>query len=140
MKIVCCVTSFNFVHAGHLEHLEEANKLGDKLIVIVPTDEALKRQKGGHNFPLDVRLGIAHIIKWLNPLNEVIVSIDKDDTVADTLRLIKPNIFTKGGDRLPNRMPQKEVDVCKEMGCEIIYGVGRQLDHSSRIKKLILEA
>jgi cytidyltransferase-like protein len=141
MKITAVVVSFNFFHAGHLEHLEEANKLGDKLIVIVPTDEALKRQKGGHNYPLADRLGIARIAKWLNPENEVIVSIDKDDTVAETLRLIRPQVFAKGGERDSDKnMPQKEIEVCKEIGCEIIYGVGRQLNHSSRLKKIILEA
>jgi cytidyltransferase-like protein len=140
MRVVCCVVSFNFLHAGHLENLEESNKLGDKLVVIVPTDESLKRQKGEHNYPLDVRLGIAHIVKWLNPLNEIVVSIDKDDMVAETLRMIKPTVFAKGGDRTSNRMPSKEIEVCKEIGCEIVYGVGRQLDHSSRLKNLILES
>lgn len=139
MKVVVSVVSFNFFHIGHLRHLEEANKLGDKLIVIVPTDEALERQKGKHNFPLDVRLGIAEIVKWLNPLNEVVVSIDKDDTVAETLKMIRPQIFAKGGDRLPSRMPEKEIKICMDIDCEIVYNVGSQLDNSSRIKKLILE-
>ena len=66
------------------------------------------------------------------------MSIDKDSTVAETLRMIRPQVFAKGGDRVTSRMPQKEIDVCREIGCEIVYGVGRQVDRSSRIKILIL--
>lgn len=139
MKVVAITQSFNYFHEGHVEHIEEANKLGDKLVVIVDSDESLVEQgKDGNNYPLSVRLGIARVVKWLNPRNEIIVSIDKDNTVTETLRMIKPDIFAKGGDRTPDNMPKKEVDVCKEIGCEIVYGVGRQLDRSSRIKKLLM--
>jgi cytidyltransferase-like protein len=138
LKIICCAVAFNFFHEGHAVHLEEANKLGDKLIVIVANDKTLKDQKGGHNYPLDARLGISRIVKWLNPLNVAVVSIDEDNTVAETLRMIRPQIFAKGGDRTSSRMPQKEIDVCKEIGCEIVYGVGRQLNRSSSLKRIIL--
>ena len=61
--------------------------------------------------------------------------IDKDGGCADTLRLVMPNIFAKGGDRIPSNMPQKEVDVCREIGCDIVYGVGDQLNSSSKLVK-----
>jgi cytidyltransferase-like protein len=136
--LVASAISFNFFHLGHIRHLEQANKLGDKLVVIVAPDDELKKQKGGHNYPLEDRLGIAEVIKWLNQNNEVIVSIDKDGTVAETLRKIHPQIFAKGGDRTPCRMPQKEIEVCNEIGCKIVYGVGGQLNRSSRLKQIIL--
>lgn len=137
MIVVVVTVAFNFFHDGHVEHLEEANKLGDRLVAIVADNEELRKQKGDNNYPLSVRLGIARIIKWLNPDNEVVVSIDTDGTVAETLRMIKPQIFAKGGDRTQDRMPQKEIDVCREIGCEIVYGVGRQLNRSSELKKLL---
>jgi len=139
MKVGAVAVSFNFLHGGHLEHLEQANRRVDKLIVIVVGDESLKRQKGNHNYPLNVRLGLAKMVKWLNSNNEVVVAIDKDDTVAETLRMIHPDYFLKGGERTSGNMPKKEIDVCREIGCEIVYEIGGQLDHSSRIKKLILE-
>jgi cytidyltransferase-like protein len=140
VKIIACTVAFNFVHLGHWKHIEEANKLGDKLIVIVANDDSLRKQKGGHNYPLMDRLGISYPIKWLNPLNEVVVSIDTDGTVAETLKMIRPQVFAKGGDRdSHNRMPQKELDVCKEIGCEIVYGVGNVLNSSSRLKEVILK-
>jgi D-beta-D-heptose 7-phosphate kinase/D-beta-D-heptose 1-phosphate adenosyltransferase len=139
MKVVVCTCAFNFVHDGHWEHIEESNKLGDKLIVIVANDESLRLQKGGHNYHLEDRIKIAERpLKWLNPLNEVVVSIDNDGTIAETLRMIRPQIFAKGGDRVATNMPQKELDVCKDIGCDIVYGVGRTLNSSSRIKKYIL--
>jgi D-beta-D-heptose 7-phosphate kinase/D-beta-D-heptose 1-phosphate adenosyltransferase len=138
VKKVACVVSFNFVHEGHWKHIEEASKLGDKLYVIVVDDKSLMRQKGGHNFPLEDRIGIGYPVKWLNQNNEIVVAIDKENTVAETLRMIRPDIFAKGGDRTESRMPQKELDVCEEIGCEVIYGVGEQLNHSSRLKKLVL--
>ncbi len=137
MKTVAVAVSFNFFHEGHREHIEESAKLGDRLVVIVATDESLNMQKGDHNFPLSTRLEIARVVKWLNPENMVVVSVDRDGTVAETLRFICPDIYAKGGDRISSNMPKNELDVCAEIGCEIVYGVGRQLNNSSKLKEHI---
>ena len=46
MKVVATSGYFDPLHVGHLECLELASKLGDKLIVIVNSDLQAKLKKG----------------------------------------------------------------------------------------------
>ena len=117
-----------FVHAGHRAHFKFAKELGDHLIVIVNSDEFLIKKKGIVGTPLEDRLSAVRDLRYVD---EVVVSIDQDQTVAETLRLIKPDLFVKGGDRTPDNMPQKELDVCEELGIKIIYGVQGKIRHST---------
>lgn len=122
-------------HDGHLQHIEEAKKLGDYLIILVSNDADMVRKKGKCNIPLQARIRIVQLIlKGLSFPGEVIETIDKDGTQAETLRMVKPSIFAKGGDRTPDNMPQSEIDACKEIGCKMVYGVGRQLNQSSKMR------
>ena len=38
---------FDIIHAGHINYLKEAKKLGDKLVVAVNSDQSIKNLKGG---------------------------------------------------------------------------------------------
>ena len=110
---------------GHLSHITEAGKLGDRLVVILSRDDQLvaKGNKPNGTFYPDISDRIA-IIQELQSVDEVVVNIDEDGTCAETLRLTRPNIFAKGGDRVPGNMPECEIKVCEEIGCEIVYEVG----------------
>ena len=46
MKVVATSGYFDPIHVGHLECLELASKLGDKLIVIINSDHQAKLKKG----------------------------------------------------------------------------------------------
>ncbi|MEE9399267.1 MAG: adenylyltransferase/cytidyltransferase family protein [Dehalococcoidales bacterium] len=120
------------IHIGHLRHFQKARKLGDYLIVFVSTDKDMIRKKGYCFMPLEDRMGI---LREFRCVDEVIATIDKDGTQAKTLRMVRPNIFAKGGDRTPDNMPANEIETCKEIGCEIVYGVGKQLNSSSKLVK-----
>jgi len=65
---------------------------------------------------------------------------DEEGTVAPSLKEYVPNIFAKGGDRTPETMPRAEIDVCKELGIEIVYGVGgAEVQSSSQlVRDLVL--
>lgn len=122
MKLVAIAGAFDPIHRGHLEHIIAAKALGDRLIAIVNPDKDLFIKKGFVFQPLEERLAIVSHIK---EVDEVIEAIDGDGTVARTLWFIRPNIFAKGGDRSdPSKMPQNELDICKEIYCKIVYGVG----------------
>jgi FAD synthetase len=45
-KRVVCAGTFDYLHPGHLDFLEQAKALGDELVVIVARDETVKRIKG----------------------------------------------------------------------------------------------
>jgi rfaE bifunctional protein nucleotidyltransferase chain/domain len=130
VKVVVASGGFDCLHIGHVEYLEQAAKLGNQLVVIVNTDEFLLRKKGYAFMPLRERMAI---VASLRCVDEAVACIDKDQSVCETLRMIRPNIFCKGGDRNVGNIP--EAAVCKELGIEIIDGLGAKIQSSSDLVK-----
>jgi cytidyltransferase-like protein len=128
--------AFDPIHVGHIRYIREAVKLGDRLVVILNSDDFLLRKKGFVFRPFEDRKEILESIKGVD---EVIVSVDDDQTVCKTLELVKPDIFAKGGYRTgPENIP--EVEICRSIGCKLVTNVGgikpradRELD--SKIKE-----
>ncbi len=130
MVIVAASGGFDPIHVGHVEYLEHAKSLGDKLVVIVNTDDFLLRKKGYAFMPLAERMKIVQALKCVD---EVIACIDKDQSVCETLRMLKPNIFAKGGDRNVGNIP--EAVICSEVGITIVDGLGAKIQSSSDLVK-----
>ena len=130
-KVVAVSGYFDPIHVGHLEMLTLAKKLGDKLIVIVNSDEQAKLKKGKAFMSAQDR---AIIIKHLRMVDDVVIAVDKDGTVNETLRLIKPDIFANGGDRNFGEAPEKELQ--KEWDLELVDGLGKKIRSSSDLTGL----
>ena len=128
MKIVATSGYFDPLHVGHLECLELAKKLGDKLIVIVNSDLQATLKKGKSFMNEKDRLKIVSALKYVD---EVFLSIDKDKTQCESLRYLKPTIFAKGGDRTRDEIP--EAKVCKELNIQIIDDLGAKIRSSSKL-------
>jgi D-beta-D-heptose 7-phosphate kinase/D-beta-D-heptose 1-phosphate adenosyltransferase len=128
--------AFDPIHVGHIAYIREAAKLGDRLVVILNNDIFLLRKKGFVFRSFEDRKEILESIKGVD---EVIASVDDDQTVCKTLELVKPDIFAKGGYRTgPENIP--EVETCRSIGCKVVTNVGggklradRELD--SKIKE-----
>ncbi|MDE2029466.1 MAG: adenylyltransferase/cytidyltransferase family protein, partial [Alphaproteobacteria bacterium] len=45
-KVVTTNGVYDFLHAGHLEYLEQARALGDMLVIALNTDASVRRIKG----------------------------------------------------------------------------------------------
>ncbi len=119
-KIVVAVSGgFDPVHIGHIRYLKEAKKLGDKLLVILNSDDFLIRKKGKPFMVFAERKEILEAIRWVD---EVVPSVDNDQTVCQSLRYYQPDIFAKGGDRTMSNIPEK--DTCTELGIKMVFGVG----------------
>ena len=131
MKIVATSGYFDPLHIGHLECLELAKKLGDKLIVIVNSDLQAKLKKGKSFMNENDRM---KIISALNCVDEVFLSIDKDKTQCKSLEYLKPHIFAKGGDRMIDEIPESKT--CQRLGIQIIDGLGDKIRSSSEITGL----
>ena len=128
MKTVATSGYFDPLHVGHLESLELAKQLGDKLIVIVNSDLQAKLKKGKSFMKQEDRI---KIIAALKCVDEVFLSIDKDKSQCESLRYLKPTIFAKGGDRTSGEIP--EAKVCKKLNIEIIDGLGAKIRSSSSL-------
>lgn len=86
---------FDILHVGHIKLLEECKKLGDYLIVLINSDESVKRLKG-ETRPINClhdRKLMLESIKWVD---EVIVF--DEDTPLNTIMKLKPTVLVKGGD------------------------------------------
>lgn len=125
--IVCASGYFDCLTIGHIEYLERAKALGDKLIVIVNNDEQAKLKKGFSFMTVDERV---KIISALKSVDEVFVSVDKDRTVCKSLEILKPNIFAKGGDTAVSvgNIPEKKI--CDEHNIRIVDGLGDKIQSS----------
>jgi len=133
-KVIAESGYFDPPHPEHLSYFREGKKLGDILVVILNTDEQLLLKRKGT--PLEGRIRYpfedrAIIVNEFKPIDIVVRSIDEDASIAKTLRLIRPHIFAKGGDRTLDTLPQAERDTAKEVGYEIVCNVGAEKAHSS---------
>ena len=143
MRIVIVAGGFDPLHRGHIDHIRKARALGNRLIAITHLDEILIAKKGYCFMPLADRQAILESIKWVD---EVVISIDSDGTVAKTLEMLRQNtegelIFAKGGDRAPDSVPipRNETETCERLGIQIVYGIGDKLDSSQDIVKRVIK-
>ncbi|MFC1988323.1 adenylyltransferase/cytidyltransferase family protein [Chloroflexota bacterium] len=120
--VVATGGGFDPIHEGHIRLFKEAAKLGDILVVMLNSDEQLKKKKGQTFYPSeDERKEIVESIRYVD---RVIIDPGKDVTCEEALKLVNPDILAKGGDRTEDGMPEIELNVCKEIGCRIVYNVG----------------
>ena len=130
--IVAASGGFDPLHAGHIEYLERAKALGDKLIVILNRDDFLRKKKGYVFMSFEER---CKIIAALGCVDEVVGCIDDDMTVCKTLEMLKPNIFAKGGDRTADEIP--EAETCRILKIKIIDGLGEKIQSSSELVRQV---
>jgi cytidyltransferase-like protein len=124
---------FNPIHKGHIEYFNNAKANGDILIVIVNSDHQ-RALKGSKEFQDENERMI--IVKNLRMVDVCILSVDKDRTVVESLKMIFNQFgeefqlaFANGGDQNNNSIP--EVPICNELGIELIDGQGGKIQSSS---------
>ena len=133
MKAIIVSGYFNPLHKGHLEYLNHAKAITDKLIVIVNNDYQ-RELKGSKAFQDEEERVI--IISNLKAVDEVVLSIDQDRTVRETIRHISEKLgkeyelaFANGGDQSNESSP--EARICNELGINLIDGLGEKIQSSS---------
>ena len=133
-RLVIVAGGFDPIHSGHIDHIKKATLLGDVLMVITHRDQTLSEKKGFCLLPIADRFAV---LKELRSVHRVVEAIDTDGTVAETLRKYRPDIFAKGGDRDASSMPENELKVCDEIGCQIFYGIGDLLNSSTDLVRTL---
>jgi cytidyltransferase-like protein len=121
---------FDPLHVGHIEYLKKAKALGDELVVIINNDEQCKLKKGIQFMNEKDRAAIVNSLKCVDG---IIISLDKDLSVCETLKKIKPDIFANGGDRNHKEVP--EASLCRELKIKMVDGLGKKIRSSSKIVK-----
>lgn len=122
-------------HVGHLRMIQAAAKHGD-VVVILNSDAWLKRKKGYAFMSWEER---AELISGFRGVTDVVAVDDSDGTVCEALRRIKPDAFANGGDRKLGTTP--EVELCNELGIELLWEVGGgKIQSSSELVKAAVAA
>ena len=95
LKMLVVATGvFEILHPGHIQYLEDSKALGDRLVVVVATDETASRRKRRPVVSEGQRL---HMVRALKPVDDAVLG-DKGDMYATIVRL-KPDVLTIGPDQ-----------------------------------------
>src|SRR3989344_6398214 len=122
-KIVMTSGAFDPIHPGHVSCFVESKKMGDILVVSVNGDWFLKAKKGKHFQDLQAR---SLIVSGIRGVDYVIpFEIEGDIGQSKSLEIVKPDIFTKGGNRSSlSMLPKEEAEVIKRNNIKVKFNVG----------------
>ena len=95
MVTVMASGTFDLLHMGHIYYLNEAKKLGDKLIVVVACDETVRKMKHEPVTSEHLRLGL---IKELKIVDDAFLG-NKGDMYT-IVEEIQPDIIALGFDQI----------------------------------------
>ena len=124
---------FNPIHKGHIDYFQKSKANGNELFVIVNSDFQ-RLLKGSKEFQ-DENERI-FIVENIRLVDKCFLSIDKDRTVIETIKMIHKKFkgeyqfaFANGGDQNNNIIPERTI--CEELGIELIDGLGLKIQSSS---------
>jgi rfaE bifunctional protein nucleotidyltransferase chain/domain len=86
---------FDLLHPGHIRYLQRARRLGDALVIGLNADASVRRNKGPER-PINPEAERAEVLAALESVDAV--TIFAEDTPADIIRLVQPDILVKGAD------------------------------------------
>lgn len=89
---------FDILHAGHVAYLEQARRLGDRLVVAVNDDASVKRLKGADR-PVNTLAQRMAVLAGLGSVDWVVPFAE--DTPERLICRLKPGVLVKGGDYRP---------------------------------------
>ena len=94
-RVVFTNGCFDLLHAGHVTYLEQARKLGDRLVLGLNTDRSVSALKGPSR-PVIHEQDRARVLAALEAIDAVILF--DEDTPLDLINAIKPDVLVKGDD------------------------------------------
>jgi D-beta-D-heptose 7-phosphate kinase / D-beta-D-heptose 1-phosphate adenosyltransferase len=105
---------FDVLHSGHVGYLSEAKELGDLLIVAVNSDASVRRLKGPQR-PVNSMQDRVAVLAALSCVDAVVVF--EEDSPAALIEAVRPDVYVKGGDYLPELVP--EAPLVRRLGGEV---------------------
>lgn len=94
-RIVFTNGCFDLLHPGHLRSLEQARRLGDRLVVAVNADASVRRAKGAER-PIRRQRARMELVAGLACVDWVVGFAA--DTPIRLIEAIRPEVLAKGGD------------------------------------------
>ena len=101
--VVATSGCFDLLHAGHVRMLEQARRLGDRLVVLLNDDASVSRLKGAGR-PVVPERERAEVLSALACVDDVVLF--GEDTPERALTELRPAIFVKGADYTLADLPE----------------------------------
>ena len=97
---------FDILHAGHVRYLTAAAAMGDFLVVGLNSDASVRRLKG-EGRPIVSEADRAEVLESLRAVD--IVTVFDEPTAEELIRLVRPDVYVKGGDYSLETLPEAKI-------------------------------
>jgi len=134
-EIVLVGGCFDILHLGHTTFLEEAKKLGKILVILLESDETIKKLKG-ENRPINRQIDRAEMLTKLKMVDYVVMLPELKDNqdYVDLIKKIKPKIIATSGNDEKIELKKEEAKI---VGAKLVEVIKRIPQYStSRMIKL----
>ncbi len=126
---------FDLLHFGHISFLKEAKSHGDWLVVLLESDESVKRMKG-ESRPIHTQAQRKEMLETLTCVDEVVAlpPMHGDRDYYEMVRKIKPSVVavTEGD---PHKV--KKSEQAAEIGAKLIEIPKVHTPSTSQLAKLL---
>ena len=116
LKIAWTNGCFDILHTGHLSYLRKARQTADVLVLGVSGDRCVARLKGPGR-PINKQQERAEVLSELECIDYV--TIFEEDSPAEIIKLLRPDVYVKGGDYTIDTINQTERRVVEGYGGRI---------------------
>lgn len=96
---------FDLLHLGHIDYLERARKMGNRMVIGLNSDASIQLLKGTKR-PIIGQMQRARMLAALEFVDAVIIF--EEATPAQLIQAILPDILVKGADYQPENLPGYE--------------------------------
>ena len=97
---------FDILHVGHVRYLQKTKTFADYSIVLLNSDKSVKAIKG-ESRPINPELNRAEILCALSCVDFVVLF--DENSPADLIDEIKPDVYTKGADYTMETLPEADI-------------------------------
>ena len=104
---------FDILHTGHVRYLQTAASFGDVLVLGLNSDSSVMKLKGP-NRPIMTQDDRAYLLSAITVIDCVVIF--DEETPADLIEIINPDVLVKGGDYLQENVVGYDT-IKKNGGC-----------------------
>ena len=106
---------FDIVHLGHIDYLQKARNLGDKLVLGLNSDDSVRKLKGEER-PINIEVARARMLASMEFIDLVVVF--GEDTPLELITSLLPDILVKG----------KDYDISNIVGADVVMEHGGKVE------------
>lgn len=133
-KVVHTNGCYDLIHPGHISTLQKAKAQGDILVVSINSDASVKKFKG-ENRPVMNEQERAEVLAALDCVDYV--TIFPEDDIINTLQMLKPDVHTKGGSFIEERVKAEKQLLESWGGCFVALPMVEGHSTTSIIERII---